>query len=294
MVSISAWALRVARSAVMGIPEPPKVGRATKVSRFFCVVTLAVRHRSVVDTLINVASIPEESESRLPSEGLPPVTTAGPRRSGNGVSVEYVLHPASCKRLPRGNRWYVLRATYGREREAEILLKKQGILVYVPKRKTMKLVRGKRKKVMESLLPNLLFAFTDESTARQIVSFPLKSECHRRDKASLDLRFMYDRTSLNENGVNDVVVIPHDEMANFIRFTIGGNESIRTVSPEEFQIKKDRRVVITEGDFKGVVGRIARIDRQTCVVVDLQPVCFLASAYIPKAFLKEVPEEPKA
>lgn len=48
--------------------------------------------------------------------------------------------------------------------------------------------------------------------------------------------------------------------------------------------------MITEGDFKGVVGRVARIDRQTCVIVDLQPICFLASAYIPKAFLREVPE----
>lgn len=105
---------------------------------------------------------------------------------------------------------------------------------------------------------------------------------------------MYDHTSLNENGLNDVVVIPHKEMVNFIRFTIGGSESIRAVSPADFRIKKDQHVVITEGDFKGVVGRVARIDRQTCVIVDLQPICFLASAYIPKAFLREVPVQDKS
>lgn len=77
-------------------------------------------------------------------------------------------------------------------------------------------------------------------------------------------------------------------MVNFIRFTIEGNESVRTISPSEFRIKKDQQVVITEGDFKGVVGRVARVNRQTCVIVDLQPVCFLASAYIPKAFLREI------
>ena len=39
VISISAWALDVARSTVMGIPEPLRVGRVTTVSRFFCVVT---------------------------------------------------------------------------------------------------------------------------------------------------------------------------------------------------------------------------------------------------------------
>ena len=86
-----------------------------------------------MDTLMNVASIPEESGSRLPSEGVPPVTAAGSQRCGTGVSLEYVLHPTHG--LPQECRWYVLRATYGREREAEDLLEKRGVLVYVPKRR---------------------------------------------------------------------------------------------------------------------------------------------------------------
>ena len=50
------------------------------VSTLFCVVTQDFRAQGVMDTLMNVASIPEESESRLPSEGLPPVTAAGSQR----------------------------------------------------------------------------------------------------------------------------------------------------------------------------------------------------------------------
>lgn len=285
VIFISAWALNVARSTVMGIPEPPKVGRVTTVSRFF-VSSHFMEYQSVVDTLINVASFPEESCDLLPSEGLPPVTATGCPDYGTGVSLECILY--SPHSFPQDYKWYVLRATYGREQEAEILLKKRGILVYVPKRRVLKMVRGKKKKVEESLLPNLLFAFTDEITARELVSVPLKSENCRKDKASVNVRFMYDRTSLNGSGLNNVVVIPNKEMVNFIRFTIEGNESVRTISPSEFRIKKDQQVVITEGDFKGVVGRVARVNRQTCVIVDLQPVCFLASAYIPKAFLREI------
>lgn len=40
-------------------------------------------------------------------------------------------------------------------------MKKRGVLVYVPKRKTLKMVKGEKKKVEESLLPNLVFVFTD-------------------------------------------------------------------------------------------------------------------------------------
>ena len=97
------------------------------------------------------------------------------------MSLEYVLHPTHG--LPQECRWYVLRATYGREREAEDLLKKRGVLVYVPKRKTLKMVKGEKKKVEESLLPNLVFVFADECTARRLVSFPLKSESRRKTDA---------------------------------------------------------------------------------------------------------------
>lgn len=93
-------------------------------------------------------------------------------------------------------------------------MKKRGVLVYVPKRKTLKMVKGEKKKVEESLLPNLVFVFTDECTARRLVAFPLKSESRRKDKMPVSLHFMYDHTSLNENGLNDVVVIPHKEMVN--------------------------------------------------------------------------------
>ena len=87
-----------------------------------------------MDTLINVASIPEESGSRLPSEGLPPVTAAGSQRCGTGVSLEYVLHPTHG--LPLDGRWSVWRATDGRAGEAEVLWKKRGVVVYVANRKT--------------------------------------------------------------------------------------------------------------------------------------------------------------
>ncbi len=61
----------------------------------------------------------------------------------------------------------------------------------------------------------------------------------------VSLHFMYDHTSLNENGLNDVVVIPHKEMVNFIRFTIGGASlsvpSHRLISGSERPASRDYR-----------------------------------------------------
>ncbi|MCD8318186.1 MAG: UpxY family transcription antiterminator [Paraprevotella sp.] len=238
-------------------------------------------------TLMNVATNPEERQGDFPSEGLSPLTAADLSQDDRiGVSLDCVLHPTH--EFPQDYRWYAIRATYGCEQEAEDLVTDLGLLAYVPKRKTLKLVRGKKKKVTESLLPNLLFVFTDESTARKLVSMPLRSDHCRRDKMPVTLHFMYDHTSLNPNGQNCVVTIPRQEMLNLIRFTLAGSECVRAVSQSEFRIKADQQVMITEGEFKGVVGRVARVGRQTCVVVDLQPICFFASAYIPKAFLQVV------
>lgn len=187
--------------------------------------------------------------------------------------------------FPDDYKWYAMRVTYGRELEAEALIEKKGILTYVPTHKVMKMVKGRRKKVRESMLPNLLFLFTDYLTAKKIAVNPLKSETRRKDKALVNVHFMYDRTS-ERKGKDGIVIIPHKEMLNFIRFTIRGNESIRVVSPEDFKIRKNQTVIVKQGEFKGVIGKVARMNRQTCIIVDFQPVCMLASAYIPKAFLE--------
>ena len=45
-------------------------------------------------------------------------------------------------------------------------------------------------------------------------------------------------------------------------------------------------VVVTEGEFKGIRGRVARIAGQQRVVVELLEECFVATAYIPRNTMK--------
>lgn len=245
-----------------------------------------------MDTLINASDhAPEEGRVHsLPRNGLTPDATAGSQgMCTTGVSIENILTPTFP--LPAHLRWHVMRVSYGRELEAHRLLRAQGVLSYVPTRKSVKITDGKKTRTQQSILPNLLFVFTDEASAATLTQRPLPpAGPQRKDKAPLQLRHMYDHTRHNAQGRDLRVTIPNAEMANFIRFTLTGSEHLRTVDEDEFRIKGGETVEVTEGDFKGVTGRVVRIHRQTCLLVDLRPVCLMASAYIPKGWLRPRPE----
>ena len=83
--------------------------------------------------------------------------------SQTGVSVKYVPSP--------GKKWFVFRASYGREDKASDILVENGTYTYVAKRVVDKQVDGKRKKILENLLPNLLFAYTTEAKANEYIKF---------------------------------------------------------------------------------------------------------------------------
>ena len=75
-------------------------------------------------------------------------------------------------------------------------------------------------------------------------------------------------------------------MMNFIHATNIDNEHIRVVEPEHCHYKNGDMVKIIDGDFKGVEGRVARVAGQQRVIVEIEGLCMVATAYIPTAFLK--------
>ena len=75
-------------------------------------------------------------------------------------------------------------------------------------------------------------------------------------------------------------------MDNFIKLTSIKNPHIITVTSDNIQIKLGDEVVVIEGEFNGIHGRVARIAGQQRVVVELFEGCFVATAYIPKNAMK--------
>ena len=98
------------------------------------------------------------------------------------------------------------------------------------------------------------------------------------------LSFYYDHTVHLESDPtkNPPLVIPPTAMDNFIRLTSIRNPHIIPVSSPNIHFKLGDLVLITEGEFAGIRGRVARIAGQQRVVVELFDGCLVGTAYVPK------------
>ena len=79
-------------------------------------------------------------------------------------------------------------------------------------------------------------------------------------------------------------------MSNFIRLTCIEDEHVEVLTNKHVVFKSDEMVRITDGKFKGIVGKVARIDRNNRVVVTIENVCMRATAVVPKYALEKIPE----
>ena len=190
-----------------------------------------------------------------------------------GVSVRYV---------PDENKnWYIFRASYGREDLASDQIIEDGTYAYIAKRHTRKIVNGKTKKVLETLIPNLLFVYTTSDKADEYI----------KDTPALSyLSFYYNHFATDNNHKNPPLTISTREMENFILATCSGSEHLMFVTKESCHFKGGETVRVTEGAFRGVEGRVARVSGQQRVVVSLSNIGLISTAYIPTAFLQIVKE----
>ena len=202
------------------------------------------------------------------------LTSCTPSTSTNkgGVSVENV---------PTVNRqWFVLRVSYGRIIKAKAFIETKGLKCYVPMLYKEVGKRGKRQIITEPLIPSFLFV---HASAKQVESL-LQVKNSKDFEYSALSSYYYDHTSHCENTPtkNPPLIIADTAMDNFIRLTSIHNPHIIPVTSENIKYKLGDEVVITEGEFKDIHGRVTRIAGQQRVVVELFDGCLVATAYIPK------------
>ena len=221
-----------------------------------------------MSTLSNVSS---RSGGIIPARAATVAGTLPEAKSQKGVSVRYA--PSS------DMKWYVLRASYGRERKVAEYLINKGTYAYVAQRYVRRRINNKLCVRLMPLLPNLVFAYMTAEQSRRYV----------RETPELPyIEYYYNRLDHNDDGFNPPLVIPESEMVNFILATHTHNEHVLMVSPERCKFRNGDRVLITQGAFCGVEGRVARIAGQQRVVVTLTGIGFLSTAYIPTAFIERV------
>lgn len=214
---------------------------------------------------------PSDTGLSCPSAGLTSRTPSISEDTRNGVSVENV--PL------RNKQWFVLRVSYGRIIKAKAFIEAKGLECYVPLRYKEVRKQGKKRIIPIPLLPSFIFVY---ATAEQVETLLHDNKVVANESKSL-LSYYFNHTiHLQDNpNRNPPLIIRDEAMNNFIRLTSIKNPHIIHVTSNNIQFKLGDNVVVTEGEFNGVHGRVARIAGQQRVVVELFDGCLVATAYVP-------------
>ena len=214
---------------------------------------------------------PTDTGSSCPSARL---TSCTPSIQNNkdGVSVENVLDA--------NKQWFVLRVTYGRIIKAKAFIEAKGLECYVPLRYKEVRKQGKKRIITKPLLPSIIFLI---ATVEQVETLIHDNKVMTNESQAL-LSYYFDHTIHRQDNPNrnPPLTIRDEAMNNFIRLTSIKNPHIIPVISNNIQFKLGDNVIVTEGEFKGVHGRVARISGQQRVIVELFDGCLVATAYVPK------------
>ena len=205
-----------------------------------------------------------------PCIGLASCAFPEARSSQTGVSVEYTPDP--------DKQWYVFRITYAREQQATDYLIEHGIYAYLAMGWKQIVKDGKKKRVLRPLF-NLVFAYVTPDQAYSFV---------RDTPLCPFLTFYYDHFTVALDYRNPPLTISDSEMQSFVRATILKDPHVMAVDPSRCNFLSDEEVLVTDGPFAGVRGRVVRVSRQNRIAVSLRGISTLiVTAYIPSAFLKK-------
>lgn len=176
--------------------------------------------------------------------------------------------------------WYALRTTYGREKVACDYMAKRGCTVFYPTLLVTKIVDGKRRHMEESRIPNIFFAYGTEKEMQTYVY----------DNVNLSfLRFYYKHTHSGTAIHREPLIVPDDQIQSLrIICEAEANHDIMLLQEEIQKFQTGEKVRIVEGDFKGVVGVVARFHGQQRVGIVLEGLLTAVTAYIPNAFLEKI------
>lgn len=228
--------------------------------------------------------IPQDVHDR----GVGGTTSLTPPNVGSASSVLPEVQPTtmeensqtgvSTRSVPVGKRWFVLRATYGREKKAAEYLKGKGIECFHPTITEKNVVKGKNKIIEGSRIPNIFFA---NSTMDEIKEH-VYDNVHEETK---HLRFYY---NAHHDGTKEPLVVPESQMKSLMIICTSHVDGVLLTTNTIEKFRKGQHVIVREGEFAGVEGVVARFCGQLRVGITIEGMLTAATAYIPSAFLIKI------
>jgi len=158
-------------------------------------------------------------------------------------------------------KWYVMSA-YRQEKKAESALSERSVRCYVPKRYVIKTLNGRKLRTLQPAIANLIFVYASWNEMIELKQ---------------TLNYLQFQTQVIQKK-RHVMVVPDDEMEQFIRVTEIAQEDISYYRAEELDTAKGQLVRVIGGNFNGVEGKLMKITgkRQKRVVLQLEGVLAVA------------------
>lgn len=197
------------------------------------------------------------------------------------LSAENSHTGVSTNNAPSVNKhWYAIRTTYGREQIAYDHIVSNGGTAFLPLIKQIKVIKGKKSVVNVSRIPNIFFVYGTENEIKSYVY----------DNINLPfLRFYYEYHREGTKVIKKPLIVPDRQIHSFQILCQSEAEDIRLVPVEMVQkFEKGDSVIIVEGEFKGIEGKVARWHGQQRVAIIIEGLCVIATAYVPSAYLEKL------
>ena len=218
----------------------------------------------------------------LTSNVLPEAqSTVSAESSQTGVTTRsvHILSKSKVQKEDEILHWYALRTTYGREEKAYDYMTAKGITAFYPTTSVVKLIKGKRKVVTVSRLPNIFFAYGTEEEIKTFVY----------DNVNLPfLRFYYRHIHIGRKIEKTPMIVPNYQMDSLKIICAADADNTIVTLDEVPKFEKGQLVRVIDGAFKGVIGRVARWQGQQRVGVVVDELVTVCTAYVPSAFLEIV------
>lgn len=174
---------------------------------------------------------------------------------------EHIVGSAGLEK-PDDRRWFAMRVTFRRELTVKQMLDAEHIENFIPMRREMRLVKGRKMNVIAPVVHNLIFIFSERQALQEF-------------KAKVPyLQYMTTRC----DGKNTPIVVPTSQMNDFIKVSSSDDRNLIYFDTSEERIAAGTPVRIHGGAFDGLTGVFVKVKgkRSKKVVVEIQNVLAVA------------------
>lgn len=161
--------------------------------------------------------------------------------------------------------WYAMRVPYSRELLFKEHLDSIAIENFVPMHYQIIEKNGTRARKLVPVIHNLIFVKSSKSVIDEIKS---------RVEYKIPSRYIMDK------GERKPLTVPDRQMENFIAVAKAYDDNMVYLNPIETKLKKGDRVRIIEGPLAGVEGEFLRIKGDRRVLVSIDGLLSIATAFI--------------